>query len=448
MWRSLKKIQPRPWSLSARLIALSLLVTLVGTSIGGWMLRQRLHATVERGFESQLKSRAELLIIDLESLGVHATRGSRLEQGDFGRIFSGWYWVVQYAGMSYQSRSGWDGTLSVEQAQPLSGRSTELLQLTDPTGRALLGLALPLHLEQQAATVYVFGPMEETLQEWQHIDSILLSTQLGLLLAQALLTIAVVSLGLRPLQRLRRRLALIETGAHKQLGNGHGPDLDPLATTIDQVLERNAQVVKRARHQAADLSHALKKPLAVLGIEARKTAVSGAWLQDQVQAMSHTIDRHLARFGSGAGSAELIDLMTVLARLLTVMQKIHHDRGLQWSVNPAAPQRVQWRGMASDFEEMMGNLLDNAGKWARSHVRICVQQQSGQAVFCIEDDGLGLSPEQLEQGAERGRRFDEGVVGHGLGLAIAHDIAQTYDGQLLLSRSHQGGLRCTLRLPT
>lgn len=440
-------MRPRlePWSLSARLIALSLVATLIGTSIGGWMLRERLHAAVERGFEAQLRDRAERLAIDLESLGVHAARGNRLQQGEFGRIFSGWYWVVQQAGATHQSRSGWDGTLAVAQARALSARS-RLLRLADPTGRALLGIAQPLRLDGQAATVYVFGPMEETLQEWQRIDRILLSTQLGLLLALALLTVLMVRFGLRPLRRLQQRLALIQRGQARQLGPGHGPDLDPVAAAIDQMIERNARVVERAQHQAADLSHALKKPLAVLGIEARKAAVPGPWLQDQVRAMSHTVDRHLARFGGGAGSAEPIDLRAVLARLVTLMEKIHHDKGLHWGIVWPETEGLRWRGATSDFEEMVGNLLDNAGKWAHTLVRISVLRQGGEATFYIDDDGTGLSAEQLAQSAERGRRFDEGVAGHGMGLAIVRDIAETYDSQLELGRSDLGGLRCVLRL--
>ena len=442
----------RPWSLSARLIALSLVATLVGTSIGGWLLRQRLHATVERGFESQLKDRAELLIIDLESLGLHTTRHSRLEHGEFGRIFSGWYWVVQHAGQRYQSRSAWDANLPVEQAQPLSSGSP-LLRLTGPRNHPLLGIALPLHLEGQAATLYVFGPMQDSLQEWQRIDSTLLSTQLGLLLAQALLTVLVVRLGLRPLQRLRLQLTQIQSGQARQLGSGHGPELDPVAIAIDQVIERNAQVVQRAQHQAADLSHALKKPLAVLGIEARKLHIPGPWLQDQVQAMSHTIDRHLARFGSGAGSTEPIDPLAILRRLVTVMEKIHQDKGLRWALDAGPPPAqfappMQWRGVTSDLEEMLGNLLDNAGKWARSRVCLSVSHSAGQLHFCVEDDGPGMSTAQITQVAERGKRFDEGVSGHGLGLAIAKDLAETYEGELHLSHStHLGGLRCLLRLP-
>lgn len=438
------------WSLAVRLIVFSLTATFIGTSVGGWMLRERLHAAVERSFESQLKNHLEYLVAQFEALGVPAARSHRLEQGEFARIFSGWYWSVHQGDTVYQSRSSWDSPLRTHLAHDRYGDG-RLWSLDDPTGQPLMGVVQSVTLDGNKAQLYVFGPAQETLQEWQRIDIILLTVQLGLLLALALLSVVSVRIGLQPLRHLQQQLDWVHAGKVHRVGSGFGPDLDPVAMAVDQVLAGNAKVVERAQHQAADLSHALKKPLALLGIEARKAHVSGTWLQEQVQAMSRNIDRHLARFGSGGGNADWVDVEVVLQRINVLMQKIHHQKNLQWDIAATAvlsSGALRWRGVRADLEEMLGNLLDNAGKWGRSQVFITVNKDDRDwVVVCIDDDGTGMSVQQLEQVVHRGQRFDEHVAGHGLGLAIVRDIAEIYGGQLILEQSPLGGVRCRLMLP-
>ena len=313
-----------------------------------------------------------------------------------------------------------------------------------------MGIVQRIVLDGQAVQLYVFGPAQETLQEQQRIDTILLTAQAGLLLALVILLVASVRIGLRPLRHLQRQLDLIHAGKAHRVSTGFGPDLDPVAMTVDQMLTRNAKVVERAQHQAADLSHALKKPLALLGMEARKAHVCGAWLQDQVHAMSRSIDRHLARFGSGSSSSDWVEIDVVLQRIKGLMEKIHQHKKLQWTMVVSVPSSdgLRWRGVRADLEEMFGNLLDNAGKWGHRQVIITVSKDDlDRLLVCIDDDGPGLSVEQLAQVAHRGRRFDERVAGHGLGLAIVRDIAEIYGGQLALEQSSWGGIRCRLVLP-
>ena len=431
------------WHLSSRLIVLSLVAVLACSGIGGWLLREQLHAVVLRGFAVSLNDRAEYLQAELNAYGLIAASGPRLEQGEFGRIFSGWYWVLCDRQQIIQSRSVWDSTLNVHEVLPWNV-ADGFLRLSDPRNKPLLGLHKTITIDDTPVELYVFGPLEETLAEWRRIDQVLLLSELVLILALMLWIIIQVRLGLSPLRLLQQRLLAIQNGQQEQLGQGFGPDLDPVAAAMDQVLQQNARIVDRAQHQAADLSHALKKPLAVLGIQSRNQHVSGSWLQEQVQAMSYTIDRHLARFGSGAGSTELIALPEILARLLAVMRQIHAERKLIWQLESA--ENLRWRGVTSDLEEMLGNLLDNAGKWAASRVEISVKQELDRICILIEDDGPGLALAQRQQALERGQRFDEQVEGHGLGLAIVQDIAETYGGELIMSASHLGGLMCQLQL--
>lgn len=443
---------PRPGferlPLASRLILFGLTAGLLIAGLGGWLLRESLHDAVLRSAEHTLHERSERLLGELRAQGLGAVRSVRMEYAEFGRIFSGWYWVLQHGARTWQSRSAWDSALEPSRARPFPGRP-RLLAMVDPQGRSLLGLREAVVVDGKPMQWHVFIPMDETAQELRRIDRILLLTQLGLLLAWELATVASVRFGLEPLRRLRESLARIESGAQAHAGGGFGPDLDPVAMRLDQVLRRNAEIVERARNRAADLGHALKKPLAVLGIEARKASVPGERLQAQVRAMSDTIDRHLARYGSGAGSTETVDVEQVLERVLELMRRIHGERGIAWdcACAPGAPGAFRWRGAASDLEEMLGNVLDNAGKWARSRVTVGIRREhDGRLDILVDDDGPGMTPEQRAQAVERGRRFDERPNGHGLGLAIAQDIVETYGGRLTLSDSPLGGLRCVISI--
>jgi signal transduction histidine kinase len=430
--------------LSARLMALGLLSALLIGGAGGWVLREQLHRLVLRSFELALLERSDRLQAELASLPDERLALERIESaGDFGRIFSGWYWQLSYRGEERRSRSLWDSGLQLAQARPLP-QNAGLLQLTDPRGEAILGTRRVLLLGGEAATLHVFGPARETQGEWRRIDQVLLLSQGAFILALLGFTVLQLRLGLAPLRRLRERLGAVKSGAAEQLGQGYGPDLDPIAGEMDEVLSRNARIVERARHHAADLSHALKKPLALLGAEARGGAVGSERVKAQVQMMAGLIDRHLARAGSGAGDLRHVAVAPRLAALLALMRRLHGDRGLDWALD--VPEALRWSGEASDLEEMVGNLLDNAGKWAGQRVRVSARVLGNGVEIQVDDDGPGLQDEQLAQAVQRGRRFDESVEGHGLGLAIVSDIAQTYGGRLELVRSALGGLGCRLLL--
>ena len=183
------------------------------------------------------------------------------------------------------------------------------------------------------------------------------------------------------------------------------------------MLERNARIVARARGHAADLSHALKKPLALLGADPHSLEHT----RQHIAKMNRLIERHLARAGSGAGDMRRIDLAASLAQLTALMRRLHAARNLDWQLHTDGDLHL--RAEQTDLEEMLGNLLDNAGKWAVS------------------------TDEQIARAARRGERFDQSTAGNGLGIPIAADLAETYDGSLELGRSALGGLQITLRLP-
>jgi len=447
---------PERGGLRGRLLLFGCLAALLVSGAGGWVLRQNVHATLLRGLEQRLHERAERIAASLLAApdGGLVPERSR-NSDDFGRIFSGWYWQLEGAGAEQRSRSLWDSRLTLADAspanaaQPSSGLTallapgTPLCSLRGPRDEALLGIALPVEAGGQRATLHVYGPAAETEAELARLDRILLLTQALLILALVIATLAQVRLGLAPLRRLRTALSAVRDGNTERLGSGYGPELDPLAAEIDEVLARNARIVARARGHAADLSHALKKPLALLGGEA--SAGGSELVRGQVAAMSRLIDRHLARAGSGAGELRRVAVAPRIAHLVALMQRLHRERELEWQ--QAVPEQLHWRCEPTDLEEMLGNLLDNAGKWARSTVAVDATAAAGELRIRIADDGPGLDDAQLEQASRRGLRFDENIEGSGLGLAIARDIAETYGGRLELGRSKLGGLEAVLVLP-
>lgn len=435
-------------SLAGRLTVLGLLAALLCSAAAGWWLRTELHAVVLRSLEGELADRAERIEAELVADGRLNDPNFSNQLLEFNAIFSGWYWTIGLQGRELRSRSLWDATLAVPRDTALPGRSGLLLQTRGPRQERLLVLEKDLDALGMPATLRVFGPMEQVLTDLDRIDRVLLGAASLFLLAVAIATWLQARVGLRPLQRLQAALGAVQTGHAPTVvrpGQGFGPDLDPLARTLDAVLERNARVVERARHQAADLSHALKKPLTVLSLEAQQAAPDRTTLQTQAQAMERVIDRHLARLASGAGSVGRTDAAAAARQVLALVQRLHAARDLRWTLQ--APGPVWWNGSPADLEEMLGNLLDNAGKWARSAVTVNVTPADGGVRIAIEDDGPGLPPEQREAALQRGQRFDQQAEGHGLGLAIASDIAETYGGTLTLETARCGGLCAELRLP-
>ena len=281
-------------SLAGRLTVLGLLAALLCSAAAGWWLRTELHGVVLRSLEGELADRAERIEAELVADGRLNDPNFSSQLLEFNAIFSGWYWTIEHQGRELRSRSLWDATLSLPRSQPLAGRSGLLLEATGPRRERLLGLERRIEAMGEPATLRVFGPMDQVLADLDRIDRVLLLAAALFLLAVAGATFLQARLGLRPLQRLQAALASVREGRLRAVGAGDaagfGPDLDPLVRTIDTVLERNAAVVERSRHQAADLSHALKKPLAVLSLEGQAPVIDRAVVQAQVAGMGRASD--------------------------------------------------------------------------------------------------------------------------------------------------------------
>ncbi|MEJ2432530.1 MAG: sensor histidine kinase, partial [Pseudolabrys sp.] len=279
------------------------------------------------------------------------------------------------------------------------------------------------------------------------------------LLAVVLLltTMFQVRFGLAPLKRITDSLAAIRAGKAERLAGEFPEEIAPLARETNALIETNKEIVERARTHVGNLAHALKTPLSVMVNEAsaRPADPLAGKVLEQAEIMRDQVTRHLERARLAAGLTvvgsvtEVAPVVTALAR---TMEKIHHDRSI--AVRVRVDDAARFRGERQDLEEMIGNLVDNACKWAAARVAIAVTREppgpageGGVVRIVVDDDGRGLSADEREQAAMRGRRLDETKAGSGLGLSIVVELAGLYGGGLTLASAPLGGLRAELVLP-
>jgi len=284
----------------------------------------------------------------------------------------------------------------------------------------------------------------------------LAATFLTLALALIGSTGLAVRFGLRPLRELREGVASIRRGEAQRIDGEFPEDVAPLAQELNLLLESNREVVERARTQVGNLAHALKTPLSVIVNEAEAGSPALAdKVREQASVMTRQVSFYLdrARAAARANSANTAtDLEPVVDALVRTFDKVYAERHLDFGVDEIEP--IRFRGESQDLTDLIGNLLDNAGKWARSQVHVTARREpaanaQGRAFFrvSIDDDGPGLEAQAREAAVQRGRRLDETRPGSGLGLSIVVDLAAVYGGALSLEDSPLGGLRATLKLP-
>jgi signal transduction histidine kinase len=266
------------------------------------------------------------------------------------------------------------------------------------------------------------------------------------------LTLAVlvqVAIALRPLKAIRSSINAVQSGQMDRLPKDFPLDVQPLVDELNSLIDHNETVVKRARTQLADLAHALNTPLTVVRNEARNMpSLQGQLILDQAHAMSSSIDHYLSR-ARISGQKNVLGYRTsirsVIKDLGFAMERIHE--GCDVRLKLCSRGDCRFRGEAQDLEEMLGNLLDNACKWAKKRIEIRCRIDDDRLTIIIEDDGPGIEESERESVLRRGRKLDENTPGYGQGLSIVKEIAELYDGSVALGESELGGLKVELELP-
>jgi signal transduction histidine kinase len=282
-------------------------------------------------------------------------------------------------------------------------------------------------------------------------------SHVGIVSVVALLCLALgawqVRRGLTAIGQLRTRLGDVRGGRDQKVAGTYPTEVQPLVDDLNSLLEQREKIVQRALAKAGDLAHGLKTPLAVLGQEVERAERAGhtdvaSAIGQQVDRMRRQIDYHLAHARAAAAGPTLGARTEVKASadaLARTLHQLHADRGLviDSQVSPAHAVRCQ----REDLDEMIGNLMDNACKWARSRVIVTSSESSGFVTIVVDDDGPGLPPAMRAFVLQRGARIDEALPGSGLGLAIVRDLAEVYGGSISLETSSGEGLSARLSLP-
>jgi signal transduction histidine kinase len=446
-------------SLAARLILAAAVWAMIGLAVGGYVLSAAFVSALRDNFDTALQVDLDGMIAAAEpDPNGTVTLQERFLNRRFARAYSGLYWQIRpvNGGAPQISHSLLDHTLRPRFVHEVGGvfwgyaDGPENQRLRLLARRVSFSIsATPDPHDVNTYSFIVAGDLSSLDNEIAEFNGTLFWS-FAILLAGLILAIFIqVRIGLSPLRRAREALARIRSGAARRLEGRFPAEIAPLAAELNSLIEHSAEVVGRARTHVSNLAHYLKTPLTVLASEAEADPGPLAEaVRRQVDVMRRQVDHYLAR-ARAAGSLDVLGNRTpvapVLDDLARVIDRIHAERGIAIAVD--CPDSLAFRGDRQDLEEMAGNLMDNACKWAASRIAVKARGEGGRLALTVEDDGPGLAPADLGRVLRRGERLDESVPGSGLGLSIVRDISKLYGGGLELGQSALGGLSAVLDLP-
>ncbi len=367
---------------------------------------------------------------------------TQLADPRFNQPYSGLYWSIQTDTDLVRSRSLWDQriTFSGTENTPLGARLERLiliettLYFPDYDGP----ISVRVGIDEQ--------PIKQTVSK--------LMNQLWVILALlyfGILFIIVIQVlwSLNPLTQMRKELSQVRTGKKDSLEKDYPGEVSPMVSDLNALLFHYQELLERARNHSGNLSHALKTPLSVLKNEVNMLEED---TQDRfslpLKQIQEQIDYHLGRTRM-AGSKNILAVKTKPAERIDAISmafdKVYADRGV--TLINELDSEIEIAMDKSDFDEVVGNLLENAYKWSNNLIRVhSISNDNDVITILIEDDGPGIPEELLESAIQRGVRLDESTPGSGLGLNIACEIVHSYRGELTLSRSAMGGLKAAISI--
>ena len=368
----------------------------------------------------------------------------------YDKLHSGWYWEVRQAGVSLvRSPSLGSNELDISTIQPTE--SKVVYEMFGPVRDELRVHIIAIESDStDAPLVYLASaPMtdytDDVLNYSNHIIGSFVLLGIGLLMS----VIMQVGIALKPLKAIGTEIAEVRAGKRYKLSQDYPSDVQPLVDELNNLLDHNVVILKRARNQLGDLAHSVRNPLSVIYNEAQNMQPERRKLiLKQTSDISRNIDHYLSRartFGGENILGSRSEVKKAVDDLVYTMRRLYQQRELKYDFSML--KNCNFRGEAEDLEEMLGNLIDNASKWAKSRVMISGEICNGRLLLIIEDDGPGIPDAEIENVKRRGHRLDESKPGHGQGLGIVADIAHLCGGSLTLGASTLGGLRAELDLP-
>jgi signal transduction histidine kinase len=450
-------------SLAFRLFLWAAGLTVVILIVTGVALSSIYRHAVERAFDRRLDVYLRTLVADVASPEEGNDKYPQsIGEPLFELPLSGWYWQVTRLDTAkpeiHSSRSLWDSNLPRVTEAEDAGGGYRKGYAPGPEEVRLRLVERNIDLGDDGRyLIQVAGDASDIDDEMRSFDRTLGAIFTALAVALLLTTVLQVRFGLAPLKRISESLSAIRSGRAERLEGEFPVEIAPLARETNALIEANREIVERARTHVGNLAHALKTPLSVIVNEAgaRPADPLAQKVLEQADIMRDQVTRQLERARLAARPTvvgTLIDVPPVVTALARTMEKLHRERDIAIDID--VPEHARFRGEQHDLEEMVGNLVDNACKWAQSRVAIEVLADrpggdgNGRVRVVVDDDGPGLSPAERERVARRGQRLDESKPGSGLGLSIVVELANLYGGVLTLATAPIGGLRAELALPS
>ena len=446
-------------SLRLRLLLISLATIAATLALAGVGLTLLFSQHIDRRIDRELLAHLDQLtaVFSLDQEGdVQLVR----EPSDprFTRPYGGLYWQISRGVTPLRrSRSLWDVSLALP-PDDLSPGEVHRHRLEGPIREELVSLERQVYAGPSERTapfrlMVAISKVERDALVADFAGDVTWGLA-GLAMALLLAAGAQISFGLLPFRSLRLELERVRRRETDHLTGSFPSEVAPLVDELNGVLAEQKRAIERAKAHAGNIAHALKTPLTILGSIARRHGISGesreiaVEIDDQIDAMSRAIDRELVRARTIAepDRAAPVVLHEAIDRLLRTIKRLPRGDGLRWGVD--VDPRWMVRVHPQDLEEILGNVLDNARKWARSRVHTEVQICGRRTILSVSDDGPGLPAEAAENIFDRGKRFDERVQGSGLGLAVVRDLTELYGGTVTAGRSEEGGLRVVIDLPS
>jgi signal transduction histidine kinase len=466
-----RELPSRASSLATRLFVSATAWVVVILLITGIVLSSVYRSASERAFDRRLNLYLRTIVAEVATPDSTPDQFQSLGEPLFELPLSGWYWQITRTDGEKpdvkSSRSLWDKKLPKleDRGVELTASGVRIGYVDGPEGQNLRMVERPVDLGADGKfVVMVAGDASEISEETRAFDYYLGGTFAALSIVLVLTTIFQVRFGLAPLKRISDSIADIRSGRAERLEGEFPVEIAPLARETNALIDANREIVERARTHVGNLAHAIKTPLSVIVNEAsaRSGDAFAAKVLEQTDVMRDQVAHHLERARIAARLTiigTVTEVAPVIDALRRTMEKIHRDRGIVIDVE--ADGSAKFRGERQDIEEMAGNLVDNACKWAESRVfvEVLVERAGGAGMraggieggpmlrIIVDDDGRGLSPAERATVSRRGQRLDESKPGSGLGLSIVVDLAALYGGSLTLGTAPIGGVRAELVLP-
>lgn len=438
-------------SLQFRIVLLSgiwIILVLAGISL---VLLHTYQEHIERHYDAHVQMHMEEMV-SAASLDADGNLHLAYAPSDprFQVPYSGWYWEIIHDGeVLARSPSLLDHSIDLGHINTAEHSGAHVVNGPDGKPLRVQATLIPAGVPGQQLLLVASAPMMGITDDVGHVGEHFVTsfTILGICLLVAVLI--QIRLALKPVNDIGRGISRIHVGTADKLSGDFPREVQPLVDELNNLLEHNSTLLRRARNQLGDLAHSIKNPLTVINNEAREMqSEKGQLIIDQTSAIADSMEHHLTRaraYGTDNVLGARAKVRTVAEDLVFALKRIYKARELD--IDFSALGKCTVRCEAQDLEEMLGNLMDNACKWVAHRIFVRCERYQGRCRIYVEDDGPGIPEDKIGHVMQRGQRLDESREGHGLGLGIVQDIAELYNGKLMLGRSEYGGLSARLDLP-